>query len=198
MNFSELIVHHLADAPLWGTGLLALTKHALMILIAAFLVSVLALGAAWGRGRAGRFLRVIVESVQEFLWKDIVKPAMGDAGKRFMPYFITLFLMILFMNLLGLVPFGASATGNISVTAALSLTTFCLIHLSGIREHGFFHHFGNLIPHGVPWPLRPFIFLLELSGYFTKALALCIRVSSRNLLRANSRRIILLHLPQLM
>lgn len=176
MNFSELIVHHLADTPLWGTGILALTKHALMILIAGGLVSVLALGAAWGRGRTGRFLRAVVETLRDFLWTDVVKPAMGDHGRRFMPYFLTLFLMILVMNLLGLVPFGASATGNISVTAALSLTTFALIQLSGIREHGFLHHFGNMIPHGVPLPLRPFIFLLEFSGYFTKALALCIRL----------------------
>jgi F-type H+-transporting ATPase subunit a len=80
------------------------------------------------------------------------------------------------MNLLGLVPFGATATGNISVTAAMSLTTLVLIHFFGIRQYGFMHHWGNHIPHGVPKVLSPFVFLLEMMGYLTRSIALCIRL----------------------
>ncbi len=171
MDFSDLIVHHLADAPLALVAGIPFTKHMLMISISALLVAGLVFAA-----RGGGRLRLLVEALVDFIWTDIVEPALGAEGRAFLPYFLTLFLFIVVMNLLGMVPWGASATGNISVTAALSLTTFFLIHLTGIRRHGFFHHFGNMVPHGVPWPLRPFIFLLELSGYFTKSLALCVRL----------------------
>jgi len=80
------------------------------------------------------------------------------------------------MNLLGLVPFGATATGNISVTAALSLMTLFLIHFFGIREYGFFHHWKNHIPHGVPVLMVPLVFLIEMMGYVTRSIALCIRL----------------------
>lgn len=171
MDFSSLIIHHLADAPLARWGVFTYTKHMLMMTIAGLLTAAVVFGA-----RAGWRPRAALEALVEFLRVEIVDPALGREGRAFLPYFVTLFLFIIFMNLLGLVPWGASATGNISVTAALSLTTFFLIHFTGIRRHGFFHHFGNMVPHGVPWPLRPFIFLLELSGYFTKSLALCVRL----------------------
>lgn len=176
MDFSSLIVHHLADAPLARWGAFVYTKHMFMMTLAAALSILIFVPAARGRGPVARGFRSMAEALVEFLWKDIVEPAMGPSGWRFMPYFLTLFVFILLMNLLGLVPFGASATGNISVTASLSLLTFFLIHLSGIREHGFFHHFGNLIPHGVPWVLAPAVFVLEFVGYLTKTLALCIRL----------------------
>jgi F-type H+-transporting ATPase subunit a len=171
MDFSNLIIHHLADAPLARWGAFAYTKHMLMMTIAGLLTAAVVFGA-----RAGGRPRAALEALVEFLRVEIVDPALGHDGRAFLPYFVTLFLFIIFMNLLGLVPWGASATGNISVTAALSLTTFFLIHFTGIRRHGFLHHFGNMVPPGVPWPLRPFIFLLELSGYFTKSLALCVRL----------------------
>jgi F-type H+-transporting ATPase subunit a len=171
VDFSDLIVHHLADAPLWGRGGAAFTKHMLMISIAGAIVAALVFGA-----RAGGRLRTLVEALVDFIWKDIVEPAMGADGRAFLPYFLTLFLFILVMNLLGMVPWGASATGNISVTATLALTTFALIHATGIRRHGFLHHFGNMIPHGVPWFVGLVILPLELLGYFTKSLALCVRL----------------------
>jgi F-type H+-transporting ATPase subunit a len=175
MDFSSLIVHHLADVPLWGRGPFAFTKHMLMIALSGAIVFSTAVLAVRG-GRAARGVRAVCEALAEFLWKDVVHPAMGESGRRFLPYFLTLFSFILVMNLLGLVPYGASATGNISVTAALSLTTFTMIHWTGFREHGVLSHFRNMIPHGVPAPLKPFIFLLEFSGYFTKSLALCVRL----------------------
>ena len=49
---------------------------------------------------------------------------MGEEGKPYLPYLLTVFFFILFCNLLGLVPFGATATGNVSVTAALALMAF--------------------------------------------------------------------------
>ena len=61
------------------------------------------------------------------------RPAnIGHGGERYTPYILTLFFFILFTNLLGLVPWGATATGNIAVTAALALLSFIVVEVSGI------------------------------------------------------------------
>lgn len=176
IDFSELIVHHLADHPVAQLGPLVITKHMELISLSAGLAAVIVIGAARGRGMFFRRLRTALEAYITFLFVDVIRPALGSDAVRFLPYFLTLFLFLFLMNVLGLIPGSASATGNISVTASLSLLTFGLIHLSGIRRHGLIRHFKNLVPHGVPLVLTPFLFVLEFVGYVTKTLALCIRL----------------------
>ncbi len=79
-------------------------------------------------------------------------------------------------NLLGLVPWGATATGNIGVTAALAGMAFLMIQWAGIREYGVIGHFKNLIPSGLPAWLLPIMIPVEILGMFTKPFALCIRL----------------------
>src|SRR4029077_18027310 len=79
-------------------------------------------------------------------------------------------------NLLGLVPFGATATGNIAVTAAMALTTFLMINIAGVRELGFVHYMHTYVPPGLPFWLVPLMFVIEILGLFTKSFALCIRL----------------------
>jgi F-type H+-transporting ATPase subunit a len=86
------------------------------------------------------------------------------------------FFFILFCNLLGLIPFAATATGNVSVTAALAIMSLIMIQVGGIREHGLKHHLQNLIPHGIPSWLLPIMIPVEIMGQFTKPFALCIRL----------------------
>ena len=80
------------------------------------------------------------------------------------------------MNLLGMLPFGASATGNLSVTAGLAVVAFFGIQIAGIREHGFIQHFKGLMPGGVPIMVAPILLPIEILGMFTKPFALCVRL----------------------
>jgi F-type H+-transporting ATPase subunit a len=144
----------------------------LMMSLAASLVLVLVLYAA---NRPGK-LRTFFDFLTVFILEDVVSPALGEDAMLYLPYFLTLFVFIPAMNLMGLFPGAMTPTGNISVTAALSVTTFFLIQGSGIWRHGLLKHFGNLIPHGVPLWVAPLIFAIELMGYFTKCIALCIRL----------------------
>src|SRR5687767_11326489 len=176
LDFSEMMIHHLADQPVSLGAFSLKSKHLLMMWIASAIVAALVVWAARGRDPIGARLRTGVEAVIELLHRDIVKPALHEDSYAYLPYFLTLFFLILLMNLLGLIPFGSTATGNISVAAGLSVMTFILIQFAGIRRYGFLHHFGNLVPHGIPILIAPFIFLLELLGFFTKCLALCIRL----------------------
>ena len=83
------------------------------------------------RGFAGA-----IESIVLFIRNEVVLPNVGHHGDAFVPFAMTLFFFILFANLLGLIPYGSTATGNISVTATLAITTFFVIEIAGMRALG--------------------------------------------------------------
>lgn len=182
MNFAEMLEHHLLDHKIkhlfnLGSTPINLTNHGLMMVIAAvFLIVVGFFAAAQARAGAGGAISNLVEVFIVYIRDEIIRPNMGEAGDAYLGYFCSLFFFILVCNLIGLVPWGATATGNISVTATLALTTFMLIHIAGIREHGVVHYIQTYIPHGLPLWLVPLMFTIEILGLFTKAFALCIRL----------------------
>ena len=75
-----------------------------------------------------------------------------------------------------MVPYGATATGNISVTGALALMAFMMIQGAGVREYGLVGHFKHLVPQGVPLWLAPIMIPVEIIGMLAKPFALCIRL----------------------
>lgn len=180
MDLSHILEHHLLDE-VWtrlpaGALSLPISKHVLMMALAAVGLMVFLPLAVRGKRGVGLLVRHAVETIVLFIRDEIIRPNLGEEGLPYLPYFCTLFFFILACNLLGMVPFGATATGNIAVTAALALTTFCLIHVAGIRAHGFVHYVQGIVPHGVPVWLMPLLFPIELIGFLTKAFALCIRL----------------------
>ncbi len=181
MDFLHVLEHHILDhriATMFVAGGVPFyfSKHVMMMWIAGgLLITTLPLLArAWPTVPSGP--RAFLEIFVVFIRDEVVLPNTGKEGLVYLPYFLTLFFFILTVNLLGMIPFGASATGNISVTAALAVCTFFLINIAGIREHGFFHHIKNFIPHGLPAWLIPLMLPLEIMGLFTRAFALCIRL----------------------
>jgi F-type H+-transporting ATPase subunit a len=72
------------------------------------------------------------------------------------PYIVTVFFFILYCNLLGLVPWGATPTGNINVTAALAIMTLVVVEVAGMRELGAKGYLGTIFyaPHGMHWAMR--------------------------------------------
>lgn len=182
MNFIEMLEHHILDhvfrsVPLAGGISLPISKHVVMMWIAGSLAVLffVPVAAAVASGRRGAVVN-LVEAFVLFIRDEIVLPNMGEDGRKYMPYFLSIFFFILFCNLLGMVPFGATATGNIAVTATLALVTFAMINIAGIREHGFVPYVKSLIPHGLPAWLLPLMFVIEVLGLFTKSFALCIRL----------------------
>jgi F-type H+-transporting ATPase subunit a len=110
-----------------------------------------------------------------FLRDEVVLPNMGPAGLRYMPYLLTTFFYILIMNLAGLIPYGATPTGNIMVTAGLAVIAFCMIQIAAIRSQGLKHYFAHLAG-GAPWFLWIIMIPIEILGLFTKPFALCMRL----------------------
>lgn len=107
---------------------------------------------------------------------EMVYPTMGkELGRKFLPYFLTVFFFVLFMNLMGLVPYSATATASIFVTAALAVTTFLAMIVCGMVAQGPLAFWKNLVPH-VPLALWPLMFVVELIGLIVKPVALTIRL----------------------
>jgi len=111
-----------------------------------------------------------------FVRDEIAAPTIGKGYERFLPYLLSAFFFILFSNFIGLIPFTATITSNISITAVLAIFSFFVIQIGGIRKNGFFGYFKGLIPHGVPGFILPVMAIVELLGLLTKPFALAIRL----------------------
>ena len=163
------------------------TKHVVMLLLAATICVVIMLAAArahtrrQAEGKAPKGLANGIEALILYMRNEIIMPNVGPHGDAYVPFILTLFFFILFANLLGLVPYGSTATGNISVTATLAILSFIMIEIAGMRTLG-----KNYIKTIVYWPsdqpfimkalLTPLLTPLELASKFTKPFALAIRL----------------------
>ena len=118
------------------------TKHVVFMILAAVLVFVTMwygsrqVARRHREGKAPTGFGAAVEALVLFVRNDVAIANIGHGGAKFSPYILTLFFFILYCNLLGLLPWGAAATGNIAVTAALALTAFLTIEISGFLALG--------------------------------------------------------------
>jgi len=190
-NPSELIAHHILDSrtlevPFVGEirlpvlhilgRELPITKYVVMMWIASALILLTAWLATRRRSLAPRGMQNLLEAIVVFVRDELARKNIGPHGDRYVPYLLSTFVFILFCNGLGLLPYGATATSNISVTAGLAGMAFLMIQASGVREQGLVGHFKNLIPHGMPVWLLLIMIPVEIVGMFTKPFALCIRL----------------------
>jgi F-type H+-transporting ATPase subunit a len=164
------------------------TKHVVFLLLSALLVGLVVIAAARSHvksteriGRPQGFAAGL-EAVILYLRNAVFLPVLGGhGGERYIPYVLTLFFFILFCNLFGLVPYGSTPTGNISVTLTLALITFIVVEIAGMRALGR-GYLGTVIywPHDMPLGLKlllsPIMTPVEIIGKFTKPFALTIRL----------------------
>ncbi len=164
------------------------TKHVVNLAVAAALCALVLIFAARSHRRhtelAGhpKGFATGVEATVLYVRDEVILSNVGHHGERYVPYLLTLFFFILFANVLGLIPYGSTATGNISVTATLAVMSFIAIEWAGIRALGWGYlntifYWPSDMPFGV---MKVVLFLIltpvELLGKFTKPFALAIRL----------------------
>ncbi|HKI31291.1 MAG TPA: F0F1 ATP synthase subunit A [Gemmataceae bacterium] len=162
---------------------LGLSKFMLLELLAAALVAAFYVPLA-RRLQSGDPAAGWQENAREvlltFIRDEIAKPAIGHDADRYVPFLWTMFLFILFNNLLGLVPFCGSATGNIYVTVGLAICVFFAIHGSAAAKMGLGHYLKATWPHfglGIPgFFLEGFVYLIEWMGVLVRNLVLAVRL----------------------
>jgi F-type H+-transporting ATPase subunit a len=122
-------------------------------------------------------LRRITIAWVEWIRDEMVYPVMGaERGRKFLPFFLSIFFFVVACNLIGLLPHGATATANIFVTGALAGITLFAMPLCGMVAQGPLAYWKNLVPHGVPAVLWPLMFLLEVISLLTRPFALMVRL----------------------
>jgi len=207
-NIGEMVLHHTADA--WTIDLypmgeihlprfadihlggltlnLSPTKHVVYLFLAALLVflTMWLTGRALRRQRAGerapKGLAAAMEGMVLYVRDDIAIANIGESGAKFAPLIMALFFFILYANLLGLLPWGATPTGNLAVTAALAILVFFTIEIGGMRKLGAKGYMGTIFPH-VPGmhgagavAMSVFMAPIEILSKLVKPFALAVRL----------------------
>ncbi|MBX9945791.1 MAG: F0F1 ATP synthase subunit A [Reyranella sp.] len=119
-------------------------------------------------------LQSVAELGYEFI-AGMVRDNVGDQGKKYFPFIFTLFIFILFCNVLGMVPYSFTPTSHIVVTFAMALVVFIGVTVIGFARHGL-HFFSFFVPKGVPAVLVPLLVLIEVISYFIRPVSLSVRL----------------------
>lgn len=150
------------------------TNSALLMTLAVILVSAFVILST----RKARLVPTRWQSVVELSYgfvADMIDQNVGREGRQYLPFVFTLFMFILFGNLLGMIPYSFTFTSHIIITFALAAVVFIGVTLIGIFRHGL-HFLSFFVPHGVPKPLLLLLVPIEVLSYFIRPFTLAIRL----------------------
>lgn len=158
---------------------LSFTNSAMWMAITTVLLFAFVLGGMRRQLVPGRW-QMMVESFTGFI-DNMLEANIGKAGRKYVPYVFSLFMFILFANLLGLMPLGIfgvhpfTFTSHFTVTGILAAISFSIVLIVGFWKHGI-KFFGLFVPHGTPWPMIPVIFPIELVSFLVRPFSLALRL----------------------
>jgi F-type H+-transporting ATPase subunit a len=163
------------------------TKHVFFMVLAALVVLAVFIPVARAmqsryKDNAPKGLANAMEALVLFFRDEVVRRNIGHGADAYTPYILSLFFFILAMNLMGLMPFGSTPTGNLSVTGALALVSFVVVEVSGMRELGFSGYMKTIFyaPPGMGKVGQAIMLVIltpvEFLGKLTKPFALMIRL----------------------
>ena len=159
---------------------IAFTNSALWMAVTAVLVTLFVAGGMRRQLVPGRW-QMAVETMTGFI-DDLLEANIGKAGRKYVPYIFTLFMFILFGNLLGLVPVGLipgvhafTFTRHFTVTGVLAIMSFSIVLIVGFVKHGF-HFFSLFVPKDTPFLMAVFIAPIELVSFMVRPFSLALRL----------------------
>lgn len=154
---------------------ISINKAVIMMWVVVGVVSILMIMASSARQLVPGKLQSLGEILVDFI-RGIILDTMGKEGMKFFPLIATLFLFILFCNLLGLIPGTYTVTSQIVVTAVFAITVYVLSILMGLLIHGVKFIPGILVPPGTPWWLIPLMVPIELVSQIARPVSLAVRL----------------------
>ena len=177
-------MHQFQIDPLFGDltagNPFAFTNSALWMLIVLGAIWLFMMGGLKRQLVPGRW-QAAVEGVTGFI-TSMVDANIGPEGRKYVPWVFTVFIFILFANLMGMMPFGVipgvhpfTVTSQFTVTGLLAIISFSIVLIVGFWRHKF-HFFSLFVPHGTPKVMIPFIFLVELLSFMVRPFSLALRL----------------------
>jgi F-type H+-transporting ATPase subunit a len=166
-------LHQLVHLSLFGIDI-SINKAVLMMWVVVGLATTLLVIGGSSRRLVPTKLQSLAELLVDFI-RGIILDTMGKDGMRFFPFVATLFVFILFCNLLGLVPGSYTVTSQIVVTAAFAIFVYSMSVVLGFLLHGV-KFFGILVPPGTPGWLLPLMMPIELISQLARPVSLAVRL----------------------
>ncbi|WP_448188722.1 F0F1 ATP synthase subunit A [Azospirillum sp. sgz301742] len=150
------------------------SNSALFMVVASALVYYLLTTGMKQRALIPGRLQSLAEMFYEFV-AGMVRENAGHDAKPYFPFVFTLFMFILFGNMLGMIPYTFTFTSHIIVTFAMALTVFVFVTVLALMKHGL-HFFSFFMPHGAPVALAPILIPIEVISYVMRPVSLSIRL----------------------
>jgi len=166
-------LHTFIPLSLFGLDI-SVNKAVVMMWIIVGVASVLLLKAGAAKSLVPSKLQSLAELLVDFI-RGIIQDTMGPSGMRYFPFISTLFLFILFSNLLGLIPGSFTVTSQIVVTGVFAIAVYGLSLVIGFQLHGA-KFLGILVPPGTPGWLLPLIIPIELISQLARPISLAVRL----------------------
>jgi F-type H+-transporting ATPase subunit a len=153
---------------------IAFTNSALFMVIAVASITALLVGTTARAALVPGRLQSIAEISYEFV-ANTVRSTAGTEGMKFFPLVFSLFMFILFVNLVGLIPYAFTVTSHIIITASLALLVFCTVLVYGFWNHGL-RFFKLFVPSGVPIYILPLIVFIEILSFLSRPVSHSVRL----------------------
>lgn len=150
------------------------TNSALFMVIAVAAVTILLTTSMRGRALVPGRMQSLAELAYEFV-ANMIRSNVGTEGRRYFPFVFTLFMFILFGNMLGMIPYSFTFTSHIVVTLGMAMVVFIGTTFIGFAKHGM-RFFTFFLPHGTPWYIAPLLVPIEVLSYFTRPISLALRL----------------------
>jgi F-type H+-transporting ATPase subunit a len=157
-----------------GSVDVSFTNSALFMLIAILAITAFLLIATRQRSLVPTRLQSMAELSYEFV-ANMIRDNVGTAGMQYFPFIFSLFMFILFCNLMGMIPFTFTVTSHIIVTFAMALVVFIGVTIIGFSRHGL-HYLKLFVPAGVPMALLPLLVVIEVLSYLIRPVSLSVRL----------------------
>ncbi len=166
-------LHPFGSWSLFGLDI-SLNKAVIMMWVVVAIVAALFIMAGASKKLVPTKLQSLAEIFVDFV-RGMILDTMGKDGMRFFPFIATLFVFILFCNLLGLIPGSYTVTSQIVVTGLFALFVYAMSVVVGIMKHGM-KFFGILVPPGTPGWLLPLMVPIELISQLARPISLAVRL----------------------
>ena len=179
-------MHQFLVEPLFGTQDWSIAGYNIAFTNSAMwmVVATVVLVAFMSLGTSGKLIptrgQAMVEGFVRFI-DNMLAANVGPAGKAYVPYVFSLFMFILFANLLGLLPLGVfgvhpfTFTSHFTITGVLAIMSFSIVLVVGFWKHGL-HFFSLFVPHGTPVWLLPLIPVIEFVSFMVRPFSLGLRL----------------------
>jgi F-type H+-transporting ATPase subunit a len=157
-----------------GDTRIHLTNSAIYMAISVGLTLLLLLGTTGNRRLVPTRMQSVAELTYE-LMANTLRNVTGEEGMKFFPFVFSLFMFILFANVVGLIPYAFTVTSHIIITAALALLVFFTVIIYGFWKNGL-AWLKLFVPSGIPTFMLPLIVVIELLSFFSRPISHSVRL----------------------